>query len=65
MIFGKPAVHCPKAGECYCKLYGLCDLTCVDDKCDDRYVLPKYATLPQGWPKKGWQGEARNFTGPL
>ncbi|KAH6842934.1 hypothetical protein B0I37DRAFT_383229 [Chaetomium sp. MPI-CAGE-AT-0009] len=64
VIFGKDAVFCPSAAECYCNLYGLCDLKCKEDSCDGRYVLPKYATLPKGWPRVGWSGEERNFTGP-
>ncbi|KAL2256550.1 hypothetical protein VTK26DRAFT_1500 [Humicola hyalothermophila] len=63
IIFGKDAVFCPAAEECYCKLYGLCDLNCDENHCDGRYVLPKYATLPEGWPRVGWSGEERNFTG--
>ncbi|KAK4038957.1 hypothetical protein C8A01DRAFT_16980 [Parachaetomium inaequale] len=64
IIFGKEAVFCPSAAECYCNLYGLCDLRCEEDKCDGRYVLPQYSTLPEGWPRVGWSGEERNFTGP-
>ncbi|KAK4152863.1 hypothetical protein C8A00DRAFT_44159 [Chaetomidium leptoderma] len=66
MIFGKEAVFCPSAAECYCKLYGLCDLKCGDTmQCDGRYILPKYSTMPPGWPRVGWSGENRNFSGPL
>ncbi|KAH6616911.1 hypothetical protein F5144DRAFT_377219 [Chaetomium tenue] len=64
IIFGKGAIFCPSAAECYCNLYGLCDLECKEDKCSGRYVLPKYAALPKGWPRVGWSGEERNFTGP-
>lgn len=64
-MFGKEAVFCPSANECYCKLFGLCSLRCDEDKCDGRYDYPPYATLPNGWPKVGWNGEARNFSGPL
>ncbi|KAL2213152.1 hypothetical protein CC79DRAFT_1391123 [Sarocladium strictum] len=63
MIFGKKAVHCPDAGDCYCKLYGLCDLECRNDKCEGQYILPPFATLPKGWPKIGWQKEDRPWDG--
>ncbi|KAI1272517.1 hypothetical protein F5Y07DRAFT_379716 [Xylaria sp. FL0933] len=68
IIFGKEAVHCPSAAECYCNVFGLCDMaasSCKADSCDGRYVLPPYSTLPKGWPLVGWEEEARNFTGPL
>ncbi|KAI5288664.1 hypothetical protein KEM54_005024 [Ascosphaera aggregata] len=62
MIFGKDAIYCPPARECYCKQFGLCDLQCDDQfnmTCEGRYVLPPYASLPVGWPIHGWQGEVR------
>lgn len=65
IIFGKNSVYCPLANQCYCRVYGLCDLDCEDDKCKGRYVLPNVSTLPGGWPEIGWSGEHRNFTGPL
>jgi hypothetical protein len=65
VIFGKQAVHCPSAGDCYCKLYGLCDLTCTQGNCDGRYVLPPYSSLPSEWPRKGWKGEDRQFESPF
>ncbi|KAI0010794.1 hypothetical protein F4779DRAFT_576134 [Xylariaceae sp. FL0662B] len=64
IIFGKKARHCPSAQDCYCNVYGLCNMTCSEDSCG-RYILPEYATLPSGWPLKGWQQEDRNFSGPL
>ena len=63
-MFGKDNVYCPNAGECYCKVYGLCNLRCDANQCDHRYVLPKVATLPSGWPAVGWEGEERDFSGP-
>jgi len=63
-MFGKDNVYCPNAGECYCKVYGLCNLRCDANQCDNRYVLPKVATLPPGWPAVGWEGEERDFAGP-
>ncbi|KAL2865064.1 DUF3431 domain-containing protein [Aspergillus lucknowensis] len=61
MIFGKEPIHCPSAEECYCKVFGLCDLTCPRvDACDNRYVLPRYSTLPKGWPYIGWLGQKQD-----
>jgi hypothetical protein len=61
IIFGKPAIHCPNVQECYCRVLGQCDLTsCSADKCDGRWNFPPSASLPQGWPAKGWQGEVRS-----
>ncbi|KAK1779553.1 hypothetical protein QBC45DRAFT_374278 [Copromyces sp. CBS 386.78] len=66
IIFGKTAVYCPDAGECYCKVFGLCGLKgCHQDGCAGRYTLPKVATLPSGWPRLGWEGEDRGYRGPL
>ncbi|KAH8724088.1 hypothetical protein GQ44DRAFT_740542 [Phaeosphaeriaceae sp. PMI808] len=60
MIFGKPAVHCPSAKDCYCNVFGLCNLTCNDKgSCEGRYTLPPSASLPTGWPFIGWKGEQR------
>lgn len=54
------AVNCPRAGECYCKVFGLCELRCDnDDSCEGMYILPPYSTLPVGWPEVGWDGEPR------
>ncbi|KAL1999455.1 hypothetical protein VTN02DRAFT_4503 [Thermoascus thermophilus] len=61
MIFGMAPVHCPRAEECYCKVFGLCNLTCEnEDGCDGRYVLPRFANLPPGWPYKGWDGQPQD-----
>ncbi|KAK0615147.1 hypothetical protein B0T17DRAFT_541196 [Bombardia bombarda] len=66
IIFGKESVFCPNAGECYCKVYGLCDLSCnSQDKCDNRYHFPTVATLPHGWPRIGWDGERREYEADL
>ncbi|KAI7239361.1 hypothetical protein KC330_g1922 [Hortaea werneckii] len=63
IIFGKEAVHCPDAQSCYCRVYGLCELTCEDQGvCMSQYTLPKYSTLPHGWPEYGWDGEWRNVS---
>ena len=58
-VFGRPAVHCPNVQECYCKTYGLCNLTCEDYRCGERWHFPPSATLPEGWPEYGWKGEHR------
>ncbi|KAI0391894.1 hypothetical protein F5Y17DRAFT_478245 [Xylariaceae sp. FL0594] len=65
IIFGKEAFHCPSPAECYCNVFGHCNLTCTETGCESRYTLPPYSTLPKGWPKIGWDKEERNFTGPL
>lgn len=63
VMFGKKSVHCPDAGQCYCKMYGMCDLKCEADKCENQYILPPVATLPKGWPHIGWNQENRNWNG--
>ncbi|KAH6624719.1 hypothetical protein B0J18DRAFT_344518, partial [Chaetomium sp. MPI-SDFR-AT-0129] len=63
IIFGKEAVYCPSAADCYCKLFGECGLKCQEMQCEGRYILPKYSNLPEGWPQFGYAGEDRNFTG--
>ncbi|KAF2740152.1 hypothetical protein EJ04DRAFT_518942 [Polyplosphaeria fusca] len=61
MIFGKESVHCPTTKECYCNVFGLCELECKESgSCIGRYILPPYATLPDGWPFVGWNKEERN-----
>ena len=65
MIFGMDSVYCPSAGDCYCKVFGLCELTCFDDSaCLDRYSLPPYSTLPRGWPFFGWHGQKQDPDSP-
>lgn len=61
MIFGKESTHCPDAKECYCKTYGLCNLQCSEvGKCGERWPFPPYATIPDGWPYRGWHGVIRD-----
>ncbi|KAG8207305.1 hypothetical protein GTR04_5318 [Trichophyton interdigitale] len=64
IMFGKKAIHCPNASTCYCKMYGLCHMTCQSKRCDGQYSLPKYTDLPKGWPKIGWDNEDRHWSGP-
>jgi hypothetical protein len=33
IMFGKEAVHCPSAEDCYCKIYGKCELRCKEGDC--------------------------------
>lgn len=40
---------CPSAEECYCKLYGRCDLNCNTGTCLGQYRLPKDLRLPADW----------------
>lgn len=61
MIFGNTVVHCPNAKECYCNVFGLCNLECGgEDKCGERWAFPPSAVLPQGWPGTGWNGEVQD-----
>ena len=61
IIFGKRHTHCPNAKECYCNLFGLCNLECgTVERCEERWPFPPYSTLPQGWPSVGWEGETRD-----
>jgi hypothetical protein len=63
VIFGKEPVHCPNAQDCYCNVFGLCNLNCPGpNACDDRYVLPPYSPLPKGWPYLGWNGQQQDPT---
>ena len=65
VILGKGPVNCPSAKDCYCNVFGLCDLECEEvGSCKDRYTLARFATLPPGWPYLGWDGEARNRSAP-
>lgn len=66
IIFGKEPVFCPDAGECYCKVFGLCGLKeqgkCDRERCEGRYTLPKYSQLPTDWPYVDWDGSDREYT---
>ncbi|KAJ1326453.1 DUF3431 domain-containing protein [Microdochium nivale] len=65
IIFGKEPVFCPSANDCYCNVFGLCNITCSGGACNGRYTLPQSSTLPGGWPLLGWKHEHRNYTGNL
>lgn len=61
VIFDKPSVFCPNAAECYCNVFGLCDLVCESPNgCKSQYTLPPYSILPKGWPDYGWDGKWQN-----
>ena len=53
IIFGKEGVHCPNAQDCYCNVFGLCNMECTEEKCGDRWPYPPYSSLPKGWPNIG------------
>ncbi|KAJ5570425.1 uncharacterized protein N7459_009855 [Penicillium hispanicum] len=41
---------CPSAAECYCRLYGRCDLQCPNPgTCRGQYQVPPYFRLPDDW----------------
>jgi hypothetical protein len=41
---------CPSAEECYCRLYGRCDLQCPNPgTCRGQYQVPHYYKLPDDW----------------
>jgi hypothetical protein len=41
---------CPNARECYCRLYGRCDLeSCTTGACFGQYKLPQDLKLPKDW----------------
>lgn len=41
---------CPYAGDCYCRLYGKCDLQCSSaGQCRGQYKLPTNFVLPDDW----------------
>ncbi|TVY48838.1 hypothetical protein LCER1_G009231 [Lachnellula cervina] len=60
IIFGKPPIHCPNTKECYCKVFGQCDLECEGGECGNHWPFPPFSTLPYGWPTVGWDGETRS-----
>lgn len=42
---------CPRADECYCRLYGRCDLPgcTTPGRCQGQYSIPPGFKLPEGW----------------
>ncbi|KAM0721980.1 hypothetical protein Q7P37_002906 [Cladosporium fusiforme] len=62
MIFGKEAVSCPNAGDCYCKTYGICNLDCESNGvwyveanifCQDSQLFPRDGRIVTGM-EIGW-----------
>jgi hypothetical protein len=44
---------CPSAGECYCRLYGRCNLDhCSPGRCHGQYDIPQGFRLPADWAEK-------------
>lgn len=44
---------CPSAEECYCRLYGKCDLDCrTKGSCQGQYRLPRDLKLPDDYGKQ-------------
>lgn len=53
------AMACPSAADCYCRLYGRCDLgVCSEASCQGQYTLPRDFKLPEDWAIT--HGDARN-----
>lgn len=41
---------CPSAADCYCRLYGRCNLEhCTSGSCYGQYSLPPDLRLPDNW----------------
>ncbi|KAI9675114.1 MAG: hypothetical protein M1817_001522 [Caeruleum heppii] len=59
MFMGRPPIHCPDAAACYCNVFGLCDLNCTESACDGRYQLPRFSTMPEGWPENAENATAQ------
>ncbi|KAH8797932.1 hypothetical protein F5884DRAFT_814115 [Xylogone sp. PMI_703] len=44
------ALACPSAAECYCRLYGRCNLEhCSAGRCHGQYTIPPGFRLPEDW----------------
>ena len=68
IIFGKEEIWCPDEEQGYCEVFGRCEgggkvrvkgEGGQEDRWVDRYVLPPFSVLPDGWPYVGWNGEER------
>ncbi|PWY80545.1 hypothetical protein BO70DRAFT_362498 [Aspergillus heteromorphus CBS 117.55] len=47
------SIACPRAEDCYCRLYGRCDLSpCSDGTCYGQYQLPRDFKVPE-WVTQG------------
>ena len=47
MVFGQPAQYCPDRRECYCNVYGYCQMSDQDLK--NQWVW-RGIVLPDNWP---------------
>ncbi|KAM0722342.1 hypothetical protein Q7P37_001783 [Cladosporium fusiforme] len=46
------SLACPTAAECYCRLYGRCELRgCSEGSCLGQYTLPRDYKLPEDWAR--------------
>lgn len=44
------AAACPRASDCYCRLYGRCNLEdCTDGRCYGQYEIPPDFKIPADW----------------
>jgi hypothetical protein len=44
------SMACPTAADCYCRLYGRCELdACTEGSCRGQYTLPRDYKLPDDW----------------
>lgn len=44
------SLACPSAAECYCRLYGRCNLEhCSEGRCHGQYTIPPDFRLPKDW----------------
>lgn len=70
ILFQQAAVSCPRTDECFCRLYGLCELQCLGEgSCQGRWWppwplekldahWPEVGQGERGWPVKGWDTTA-------
>lgn len=49
IMFGKEAVNCPDADDCYCRLYGKCGLKCKEGDCGVYQYPLKIPRLKTWW----------------
>jgi hypothetical protein len=49
ILFGKEAVNCPDADDCYCRLYGKCGLKCNEGDCGVYQYPLKIPRLKTWW----------------
>jgi hypothetical protein len=61
VLFGMESVLCPSAEECYCRVFGKCEVQCESEGgCEGQWVYPVGEKLPEGWPEWGFEGEWRD-----